>query len=523
MNDEIKIERDLTLAINAKDIKRALFLAQTMNNNYPLNARGWYLASVALMAVHKDEAIKAIRKALEIDSENSDYILHIAKLFLSEKKKDECFKSLEKLLELPAIKSSLLIEVGMMHTHFKDYTGSLVVFERAVEIDGDNPQCQFNLASTYRFLGKYNKAQECLEKVIELNPSDYEARLMLSEIRTQTPERNHISALKFALDESSARSVSKVPLYYALAKEYEDVRNYEASFSYLSLGSTDKRQSMKYDVNTDIAIIDAICDTYDSSAFTAGIQGDESHSPIFIIGMPRTGTTLVERIVSNHMSVDGLGELNDFALELMGQVKDQGLKPTSRLDLIAKTKQLDFLKLGQAYLSAVDVFRKDGACFIDKLPFNYLYAGLIHLALPNAKIIHVQRHPMDTIYAIYKQLFKEAYPFSYDLSELARYYVAYDRLMRHWYKVMPGVIHPVSYENLVADLESEAKQLINYCDLPWQEGCLDFHNNKQASVTASASQIRHSVYSSSVGKWRYYDKHLTRVSEVIKQAGISVC
>jgi hypothetical protein len=160
--------------------------------------------------------------------------------------------------------------------------------------------------------------------------------------------------------------------------------------------------------------------------------------------------------------------------------------------------------------------------FIDKMPLNFLYAGLIHRALPGAKIVHLQRHPLDTCYAIYKTLFRDAYPFSYSLEELGRYYLAYRGLMAHWESVMPGVIHTVTYEALVDDVERESRRLLEYCDLPWEDGCLRFYENRVASTTASASQVREPVYQSSVGKWHCYREQLQPLREILEQAGVDL-
>jgi len=181
---------------------------------------------------------------------------------------------------------------------------------------------------------------------------------------------------------------------------------------------------------------------------------------------------------------------------------------------------VDFRALGQAYMTATRPLRDARPHFIDKLPFNFLYAGPIHLALPRAKIINVQRHPLDTCFAVFKQLFRDAYPYSYDLDELGQYYVAYRRLMQHWNDVMPGVIHTVRYEALVADVEGEARRLLEYCGLPWQDACLRFHENPQASTTASALQVRQPVYASSVGKWRNFERQLAPLRRRLEDAGI---
>lgn len=280
---------------------------------------------------------------------------------------------------------------------------------------------------------------------------------------------------------------------------------------------------MNYRVDTDLQIIAKIQETYRPELFDGRIVGCDRDDPIFIIGMPRTGTTLVERILGSHSLVHAAGELNTFALELMRLVKEApSPAPASRADFVARTAQLDFKALGEAYLSAARPVRGTTPHFIDKLPFNYLYAGLIHLALPRAKIINVQRHPMDTCFAVYKQWFKDAYPFSYNLDELGKYYLAYHQLMQHWNEVMPGVIHTLQYESLVADIDGETRRLLHYCELPWEEQCLRYYQNTQASTTASALQVRQPVYHTSVGKWRHYARQLESLRAQLERAGITI-
>jgi hypothetical protein len=278
---------------------------------------------------------------------------------------------------------------------------------------------------------------------------------------------------------------------------------------------------MRYDVATDLAILAKIREVYAASLFDGRIEGFDCADPIFIIGMPRTGTTLVERLLGSHSQVCAAGELNEFALELVRLARQlPGPTPTSRLDFVAATAGLDFRALGEGYVRRTRAMRDDRPFFIDKLPFNFLYAGLIHLALPRAKIISLRRHPLDTCYAVYKQLFKDAYPFSYDLDELGRYYIAYDELMRHWHSVMPGVIHTVAYEALVADLEGETRRLLDHCGLAWEEACLHFHRNSRASTTASAVQVRQPIYDTSIGKWRHYARQLEPLRASLERAGI---
>jgi hypothetical protein len=314
-----------------------------------------------------------------------------------------------------------------------------------------------------------------------------------------------------------------VYICYALAKELEDLGEAERSFRYLKTGADRRRRQMQYDIQRDLDTIAAIQETFDGPVFDDPVEGDDSEEAIFILGMPRTGTTLAERILSSHSDVFAAGELNNFAVQMTGMVRRRASGPkVTRDELVKLSAELDFGKLGETYIKSTRPFTGHTAHFIDKMPLNYLYVGLIHLALPNAKIINLRRNPVDTCYAVYKQLFVDAYPFSYDLDELGHYYVAYDKLMNHWNDVLPGVIHTVNYEDLVSDVETESKRLVKYCGLEWQPECLTFYESDEASTTASAAQVRNPVYQSSVGKWRDYEDQLQPVVRILQDAGISI-
>ena len=217
------------------------------------------------------------------------------------------------------------------------------------------------------------------------------------------------------------------------------------------------------------------------------------------------------------------GELNDWALALVDAVRRAtGMAQMPRKELVARSAYVDFAALGADYVTRARKVVGDATRFTDKMPLNYLYCGLIHRALPDAKIVHVTRHPLASCYAMYKTLFKDGYPFSYDLQEIGRYYIAYRRLMTHWHTLMPGVIHELSYEQLVADQIGETRRLLAYCGLDWQDACIDFHENSAPTTTASASQIREPIYDSSVSQWRHYAAQLTPLRDQLLAAGIAV-
>jgi tetratricopeptide (TPR) repeat protein len=396
----------------------------------------------------------------------------------------------------------------------------LIHYTKAIDLDASNAEHYFNRAAVQRYFGDVSGAEAGFDAAIALKPGEFEAYNGRAHLRTQTRERNHIVQLQEVIARTRSPA-GLVHLHYALSKELEDIGEFEAAFASLKQGADTKRRHMKYSVDTDLQIIAKICEVYAPGLFDGHIQGFQCPDPIFVLGMPRTGTTLVERILGSHSGVFSAGELNNFSLELIRLVgRAQGPKRPSRLEFVAASAGLDFMTLGERYIRSAQPLRDGSPHFIDKLPFNFLYAGLIHLALPRAKIINLQRHPMDTCYAVYKQLFRDAYPFSYDLDELGQYYIAYHRLMQHWNAVMPGVIHTMQYETLVADIEGESRRLLAYCGLPWEDQCLQFHQNTQASTTASALQVRQPIYATSVGKWRHYAPQLEPLRARLEAAGI---
>ncbi|MBD3653709.1 sulfotransferase [Kangiella sp.] len=305
----------------------------------------------------------------------------------------------------------------------------------------------------------------------------------------------------------------KAKIYYALAKELEDCERFSESYKIRQLGAEVYRKSLNYNLNDELNFIRAIKQTYTAQTLKEKKERQatelESNKPIFVVGLPRTGTTLLERIVSSHSKVTSAGELTHFNRLMSAGMDQLGLVPQlSRSEMVSESTKLDFVQLGKQYLEATKALVGKKEHFIDKLPQNSLYIGLIHLALPKAKVLLLERHPLDVCYSVYKQLFTDAFHFSYDLEELADYYHEHQLLMAHWQKELPNVVKTVRYEALVNNLEDNAKAVIDFCGLDWEESCLEFHKNKQATTTASASQVRQKVYSSSIGMWKNYKNEL---------------
>jgi tetratricopeptide (TPR) repeat protein len=507
--------------IDANDLARGAALCRELTGSHPDYAYGWYLASFVARKLrrHRD-ALAAIERALAL-APTDRYRLQRARCLFDSGDVAATRRACTDLGGRDLEDAQLHGDLGTLLHQLGEHPAALDQYDRAIRRDPQTASHHFNRAAVLRYLGEAESAEAAFDASITLNPQEFEAYNGRAHLRTQTRERNHVGELRLVISRTRDPA-GLVQLHYALAKELEDLGEHDASFESLAAGAATKRRHMQYEVGTDLAIMAKIEETFESAMFGGRTQGCDRPDAIFILGMPRTGTTLVERILGSHSQVFAAGELNHFALELIPLVRRAtGGRRLSRLEFVEASARIDFRALGEAYLVATQPLRDARPRFIDKLPFNFLYAGLIHLALPNAKIVNLRRHPMDTCYAVFKQLFRDAYPFSYDLDELGRYYAGYDRLMRHWNAVMPGVIHTVHYEALVADLEGEARRLLEHCGLPWEGQCLRFHEDRRASTTASAMQVRQPVYSSSVGRWRTYARQLEPLRRRLESAGIA--
>jgi tetratricopeptide (TPR) repeat protein len=407
-------------------------------------------------------------------------------------------------------------EIGDLWSMLGEYGRARECYDRAIELAPTEARYWFNRAAVRRFLGELSEAEADYDRTLQLAPHDSQAYLNRSELRVQSESNNHIAQLEAQLAPSMSWQ-REVPIRYAIAKEYEDLGEYAKSWHHLTAGARLRRQHLQYDLRTDLATVDWIRTAFPQGSIFEG--GDPSREPIFIVGMPRTGSTLVERILSSHSLVFAAGELQDFGAAVVEAVGARLGRGASRQELIATSATLDSVALGRDYLRRTRPRTGGTPHFTDKLPINYLYLGLIARALPNAKLVHVTRDPIATCFGMFKVLFEQGYPFSYDLNELADYYIGYRRLMQHWQAALPGRVIDFEYEALVANAAVAAPKLVQAVGLQWQPQCLEFHNNPSAVATASAAQVRRPIYDSAVSLWRNY-QGLAPLIARLKAAGI---
>ncbi|MEX6634435.1 tetratricopeptide repeat-containing sulfotransferase family protein [Hyphococcus lacteus] len=389
-------------------------------------------------------------------------------------------------------------------------------YQRAATKAPDRAAYGVNLASAQTFLGETDDAEKTLNNLLSRHGDIAQAHWLLSSLRkAETTDRADI-----LMDKANRAkdAHSKAFLGYAAGKEYEDCEAWSEAFSAFSLGAKAKHSTLTFDEKKEDAMFAALMNIFSKDWAEKRRAGHDDPAPIFVVGQPRTGTTLIERIITSHSMVESAGELQQFGLSVhrlsKGSFKDRWTP-----EAIEASATIDPAALGREYLRASMPMRKNAAHFVDKLPGNYLHVPLILAALPNARIVHLTRDPMDSCFASFKQLFAEAYHHSYDQAEMARHHLRYARLMAHWREVFPGQFLDVSYEKTVSDLEPNARRLIDFLGLRWEDQCLEFHTQRSAVATASAVQVREKLHQRSVGRWRCYDNKLAPMETILREAG----
>jgi tetratricopeptide (TPR) repeat protein len=379
-------------------------------------------------------------------------------------------------------------------------------FERALLVKADYAEAHSNLAAVLLELGQLAEAKRAIGRAIELEPKVPGHYYILSQIGRFAATDPWLTAMEdLAREPLSHPEDARVELHFALGKAYADVGRHQTSFAHLLAGNALKRQQIRYDEAATFAMFQDIRNLFTAERVGAlRGSGQRSDVPIFVLGMPRSGTTLVEQILASHPQVFGAGEL---AL-LPRLVAQRGERTGVEVDT-ADLSTARVRRLGTEYLAGLTPLAPRAQRITDKMPANFALVGFIHLALPDARIVHVRRNPIDTCLSCFSSLFTAGHLYTYDLAELGRYYRAYQEMMEHWQKALPpGVILDVRYEDVVVDLDAQARRMLEHCGLPWDDACLEFYETKRVVSTASAAQVRRPVYGTSVGRWRAYRSSL---------------
>lgn len=482
---------------------------------------GFVLGVIAAEQGRIGEAIRRIEAAVGQDP-RSEYRAQLARLYTLVRRDGDAAVQLAATETNPPADALSRDTIGCVYARLGDHEAALPHFAVAVALAPENDQFLYNQAATLSFLGRTDDAEGALEMLLARSPDHARAHHLLAGLRKQREDRNHVVRLQGA--HGRAQGSDRLLTGYALAKELEDIGRADEALACLLAVNTEHRATLGYDPARDAAIVEAVAASWPAFA-AAPATGCPEEAPILIIGMPRTGTTLVDRILAAHPAVESVGELQalPLAVKAAAGTRSRTVLDPETLHAAAST---DLGAIGRDYLARAEHHRRaPERRFVDKFPGNFHYAGIAARALPSAAIVCLRRNPMDTVLANFRNLFaigSRYYDYSYDLLEIAAYVAGFERLMALWRAELPGRILELRYEDLVADQDGQTRRLLDHCRLDWSDACLDFHAQGGAVSTPSAAQVRRPIYGDSVARWRRHAAALAPVAAYFTAHGIAI-
>jgi tetratricopeptide (TPR) repeat protein len=515
-------QREAERALNRRDFRLAHALCLKILTAEPQHAEALFLLGM-IAAEHRNfgKALEVIDRAIAIDSRKAEYFAQRGRCLIALQRPREAFEAAAKALALAPREALTLDTIGVVMTRAGAHAEAAEPFKRAVARDASKPAYHYNLGSSLQFVGELEAAAGEYRHAVRLDPHFHRAWSSLAQVARAPLTPQEVATLERTLEGTALDADAELHVCHALAKQHEDEGRYDAAFRLLERGKRRKAATLDYTFAADRVLFEAAA-RLPAALERRAEQGHASREPIFIVGMPRTGTTLVERILSSHPSVFSAGELTDFGLV----VKRATHTPSNRVldaETLASAAAGDSAAIGAAYVESTRPRTGKTERFIDKMPLNFFYAPLIARALPNAKIICLKRNALDTCLSNYRQLFATTfsyYNYAYDLLDTGRYYAAFHSLTSLWRDALPRNYFEVRYEDVVDDAEREARRLLEFCELPWDPRCLAFEQNAAPVATASAAQVRQPIYRSGLERWRRYERQLEPLRALLAQEGV---
>lgn len=462
------------------------------------------------------EAIQAYKRALKQNPNAPVNLVNLALGLQSNKQFAEAAELLEKAVELDPDNANTRKELGNVLLELNRYDEGIACYRKAIEMNPQDHTAFHNLATAFQNLGRLEDAADAYRQALAIRPDFFGSLRQFASVKKFDSNDEEISAIEAGLKAKNINDDERVDLYFALAKAYDDSEQYDKAFRQLQSANQLYRRTLDYHSDKNRAFVNRVIRVFDQRFFEARRDfGVGSTRPVFIVGMPRSGTTLTEQIIASHPDVYGAGELMKMHYMTSGIAKRFDTK-------VGYPEAMRFLdkaqvnELAQEYLDYIADMDSEALRITDKMPFNYRMLGILALAFPQAKIIHLKRDPLDVCLSCYFVKFKESLSFSYNLVELGHYYRDYERTMAHWRKVLSIPIMEIQYEDLVSDQERQSRALIEFCELPWDDRCLSFHKTDRPILTASSWQVRQPMYTSSVKRWQSYDKYLGPLKKILE-------
>lgn len=529
--DRPSFQKAAQLLLRQRNYRQLQALCQSMRAADPAYAEAWFLESVVAEAGRNPgAALRLIAQAIELSPDNPEYWTQKARYHAQVNQVGQASDCANRALALGVSAPAQLDTLGVVLTRAGDYGAAAKALRRAVKGREDHPQYQFNLAAAEQFLGNDDRARQHFERVIALQPEHARSYWALSELEKNDVDDRHEAAMRQLAAKPDISDRDGLYLAHALARIEENRGHYGAAIELLAQAKARRREHFDYSFEKDRALFAGLRGAFDSAADVAPVSAPVDSAlpvPLFIVGLPRTGTTLVERILSSHPQVASLGELQELPQaikRLSGVAGPEVLSP----EVIAQSCGRD-MDLARSYLDAVkprlDALAQPPRHFIDKTPHNFFYLGYIARLMPRARMVLLRRDPLDAGLSNYRQLFAldySYYNYSYDLQDTGRYCAAFEKLADHWESLLGPRLSSLRYEHLVADPEPLIRAVLDYVELPWDDACLNFHRNAAAVATPSASQVRQPLYRDAIGRWRRYGDALKPLQDALIAEGVAV-
>ncbi|HEY7979084.1 MAG TPA: tetratricopeptide repeat protein [Rhizomicrobium sp.] len=500
-----------------------------------------------------EEAEYSYRRAVEIRPDYLEALNNLANLLIYEKRYEDALRTLgdtlrnypndvgtlvttaraqmhrgntdlaERAVELalqtdPKSVDALCLQ-GQLYNEMDRWDEAVKAYEAALAIDPESIEALNMYGVTLKSLGRMDEARDAFMKALERNPRSIGAYSNIIDLENFTQDNPLFKAMLDMLENAKDKEHERfMSLHFALGKAYDDAKDYETALNHFSIGAKIKRAQLKYDESDSFAFFDEIRETFDEDYFKSlPFEGNPTTLPVFIVGMPRSGSTLTEQIIASHPQVFGAGEIKNLS-DAMGAIRGRFPNIPKFPQMAKSMKPAQFAAVANHYLKSIAHLSPTATRVTDKLLTNYYFVGMLATLFPNAKIIHTMRNPVDTCLSSYTKLYKDDMPHSYDLRELGRYYSKYLQLMAHWRRVLPkGFMLETQYEDVVADKETKAREIIAFLDLPWDDRCLNFHETDRPVKTASVSQVRKPMYNTSVERWRRYGAGLQPLIDALEE------
>lgn len=507
-------------AVQVRDWRTVNASARQILRQDKKSPEGFFLVGLAEKAGGRTEkAAAAFSKSIRYDSGRYDAAIELAAQYVIMLRHTDAVALLQEYQKSLANSPLYLDMAANTYSRLALHWKAWPLYQQANELQPDIDMFQANLAACAVYLGKIDEAKSLYLGLLARHPNHQRNHYELSRLE-KAKNSSHVEQMQKVLKEANLPEEKNIFMHYALGKELEDLEQWEDAFNHYRLAGDAAASVAKYDVGVDISVIDEVIDVCNVDWLAAGPEtpraSEPKKNPVFIVGLPRTGTTLTERIVSSHSQVESADE-TFFMQQVIRRISGVASRENMNASMIKAAAKKDTRRIAEGYMDAVDYRLGDKMMFIDKLPENFLYLGFIAKAFPDAYVILLRRNPMDACFAMYKQSF---FRFAYTLQDLARYYIAHDRLRSHWQQVLQGRLIEVEYESLVADQENQTRILLDRLGLPFEEACLNFEKNTSASATASSVQVREKMHGRSVNKWEHFERQLAPLKVQLEEAGI---